>query len=45
MKAIKIVGSILFTPSLVFSYQNEKKDFIEIKIIEKDGSIKIIENE
>ena len=37
MKTIKIVGGILFISSFLFSCQTEKKDLIDIKIIEKDG--------
>ncbi|QJP34429.1 hypothetical protein F0365_08485 [Nonlabens sp. Ci31] len=37
MKTIKIAGGILFISSLLFSCQADKKNLIDIKIIEKDG--------
>lgn len=37
MRTIKITAAILFITSLVFSCQSEKKDLINVTIVEKDG--------
>ncbi|WP_292889915.1 hypothetical protein [Nonlabens sp.] len=37
MKTIKIVSGILFISTILFSCQTDKKDLIDVKIIEKDG--------
>jgi hypothetical protein len=37
MKTIKVIGGILFISTMFFSCQTDKKDLIDIKIVEKDG--------
>jgi hypothetical protein len=37
MKTIKTTGAILFISTLLFSCQSDKKDLIDVKIVEKDG--------
>jgi hypothetical protein len=40
-RTIKAMSSILFISIIFFSCQNEKKDLIDVKIVEKDGIEKI----
>jgi hypothetical protein len=37
MKTIKITGAILFISTLLFSCKSDKKDLIDVRILEKNG--------